>query len=536
VIEVEVHEQLRAFLRSQGEPYWPHHLTMARLVARALRLGRSSLIQTGIPTVGSYGRHRLSYLTPVLIWPGPAIVVAPVAVQQRLLLVEIPQLQQWIQNHKAIRTGDRWPGEDFDGVLIVSPQTWLDNALAGYPRIPKGIPTIIDGADDLERWARDYLRVSLNAEDWHQLMLARPDRAAAIRDARVRMTRAIFQHPPNPYQCCLLEGEERHLLEHLYTILGKSGATREAIASPRHRRSDPLPNGTEIAGGNDSLPHSWERFWQELNREDRLLWASVDREAGQFQLECTPIELGSLLGPLWSQQPLVLVGGALDLDREATVYREQLGLGDMTCVKFSRDRHTDSIRLYLPEGLPMPNTPEYQAAAIAEIRTILCVSAAGAGFTAILVEDIPFKSKLGSILAAEFGSRVQVEKIPSEPHGILVTGWEFWLEHQGRLPPPMLLAIATLPLPSLENPRVAGRVAYYKSRRLDWFRQYLLPSALNTLQRAIAPVRECQGVVALLDSRTLHRTYGRQVLATLGPLARIDYLDATWFNSERSIL
>jgi ATP-dependent DNA helicase DinG len=100
----------------------------------------------------------------------------------------------------------------------------------------------------------------------------------------------------------------------------------------------------------------------------------------------------------------------------------------------------------------------------------------------------------------------------------------------------MLLAIATLPLPSLENPRVAGRVAYYKSRRLDWFRQYLLPSALNTLQRAIAPVRERQGVVALLDSRTIHRTYGRQVLAALGPLARIDYLDATWFNSERSIL
>jgi ATP-dependent DNA helicase DinG len=97
------------------------------------------------------------------------------------------------------------------------------------------------------------------------------------------------------------------------------------------------------------------------------------------------------------------------------------------------------------------------------------------------------------------------------------------------LPAPHLLAIATLPVPSLENPLVAGRVAHYKQQRLDWFRLYLLPKALSTLQRAIRPVRDRQGVVALLDSRVLHRSYGHQVLAALSPLARTDYLDASWF-------
>jgi len=33
-----------------------------------------------------------------------------------------------------------------------------------------------------------------------------------------------------------------------------------------------------------------------------------------------------------------------------------------------------------------------------------------------------------------------------------------------------------LPLPSLENPLVAGRVAYYKRSRQDWFR-HVLPAA-----------------------------------------------------------
>jgi ATP-dependent DNA helicase DinG len=94
--------------------------------------------------------------------------------------------------------------------------------------------------------------------------------------------------------------------------------------------------------------------------------------------------------------------------------------------------------------------------------------------------------------------------------------------------PPHLLAIATLPLPSLEDPLVAGRVAYHKRNRQDWFRLYLLPTALNELQRAVAPVRSAQGIVALFDNRVLHRSYGQQVLAALSPLARIDYLDQTW--------
>ena len=113
-------------------------------------------------------------------------------------------------------------------------------------------------------------------------------------------------------------------------------------------------------------------------------------------------------------------------------------------------------------------------------------------------------------------------------NGILVTGWEFWRHSQGQFSSPHLLAIATLPIPSLEHPLVAGQVAYYKQRHLDWFRFYLLPTALSELQRAVAPVRNCQGVVALLDSRVLHRSYGEQVLAALSPSARINYLDTLW--------
>ncbi len=501
MIEVEVHQQLRAFLRGQGKPYWSHHLTMARLVARALRLGRSALMQTD--SLSRYqGRYRLSYLVSVLMWPDPVVLVATEAVQQRLLMVEIPQLRQWIQTSKPIRTSDRFPDRDFQGLLLTTPEAWLSDRLHREGRFPDGIPTILDGVDDLETWVRHQLTATILPTDWDQLMLSCPEQAEAILDGRVQLTRSLFQRPPNPYECCLVELFEQKLLDALF---------RE------------LP---------DSLPSVWQAFRASYRSDQSLIWANIARPQGQFSLHCGPVDLALRLAPVWSAQPVVLVGGAIDLDAEATVYRQQMGLEDLTCLKFASDRQDELIHLYLPDRLPMPNTPQFQAALIQEMHTLLRVSSSAQGFTVMIVGDVPLKAQVGSVLAAEFGSRVQVERTCLDDNGVLVTGWEWWRQHQSVLPAPHLLVIATLPLPSLENPIVAGRVAHYKRLRQDWFRLYLLPEALSEIQQAIAPVRERQGVVALLDSRVVHRSYGQQVLTALHPFARLSYLDASLFAPQ----
>ena len=518
MIEVEVHQQLRAFLRQQGEPYWHHHLTMARLVARALRLGRSALIQTSAFS-GYHERYRLSYLVPVLMWQAPVIVVASEAVQQRLLMVEIPQLRQWIRFPKSIQVGDRVPAGDFQGLLLTTPEAWLSDRLNPQGRFPDGVPTIIDGADDLETWARSQLTHHLQPADWDALMLACPEQCDVIRDARVQLTKAIFQHPANPYDCYLIEPPEQTLLQSFFqTLVPSTSAISESPIVP-------------------VLPTPWQAFWNALQRQEALTWATLTRQQGAFSLHCGLADIAAIMEPIWQQQPIVLVGGALDLEAEATVYRQRLGVGDVTCLKFSPDRQEELIQLYLPEKLPLPNTPQFQTALIQEMHTLLRVSSGTPGLTVLLVGDMPLKAQVGSLLASEFGSRVQVERTCLDDNGVLVTGWDFWRQHQQVLPSPHLLAIATLPIPSLEDPLVAGRVSYYKKLRQDWFRLYLLPTALSELQRAIAPVRERQGVVALLDSRVIHRSYGHHVLAAMNPMARINYVDASLFSrSDYSVL
>lgn len=508
MIEVEVHNSLRAFLRECKETYWPHHLTMARLVARALRLERSALIQVGAPTSANV-RYRLSYLAPALIWSGPVIVVATEAVQQRLLKVEIPQLQGWINTEKEILVSDALPDANFSGLLITSPKAWLSDRLTTQTKFGHGIPTIIDGVDDLETWTRQQLTATISPSDWEELIQTFPHQIEAIRDAKVQLTKTIFQHPANPYECYLLEAAEKQVLSHLFAVLSVEQENPASVSC---------------------LPESWRIFWQRFSTSGQMYWAQIARAQGLFTIYCNPIEVAAALKPIWLKQPVVLIGGALELEAEAPIYRQQLGLGDLTCLKFSLDRHSELIHLYVPDSFPMPNTPEFQAALLQEIRRLLVVSTVVEGLTVLLVSDVPLKAQVGAGIAAQFGSRVQVEKTCLDDNGILVTGWEFWLQHQDVLPAPHLLLIATLPIPSLENPVVAGRVADYKQQRQDWFRLYLLPEALNVLQRAIAPVRTTQGVVALLDSRTIHRSYGQQVLTALSPFARINYLDPNLFS------
>ncbi|MGF1481042.1 MAG: helicase C-terminal domain-containing protein [Cyanophyceae cyanobacterium] len=462
---------------------------MARLVARALRLGRSALIQTGT----ALGRYRLSYLTPALLSPGPVIIASP----PLGLPATLAQLQQRLDTSKEIRSGD-WLEADFRGVLLTTPQSWLADRLHRQGRFPQNIPTLIEGADDLEPWTRKQLEATLEPLDWEKLLYCCPQHVELIRDIRAQLTRSILARPQNPYGCCLLDEAEQQLLHTLFAGLATELSSKVA------------------------------RFWQQWQTGEQILWASLARETGNFTLHLSPGEVGTALAPVWTQQPVVLMGSFLDWESEAPTYRQQLGLADILCLKFSPDRQTEHIQLYLPDRLPMPNTPQFQGALVEQVRLLINLSRRPQPIV-VLVDDVPLKAQLGAKIAAEFGSRVQVEKrVPAS--GILVSGWQFWRRHQTQLPTPHLLIIATLPLPSLENPLVAGQVAYYKRQRQDWFRLYLLPTALRELQRAVIPIRDSQGVVALLDNRVNHRSYGSQILNALEPCARINYLDASWFD------
>ena len=507
MIEVEVHSSLRAFLKAQNNTDWPHHLTMARLIARALRLGRPALIQTG----SSVGKYCFSYLVPALLGDWSVILVAPDSVRQSLLKQKIPLLQDWLKTEKKVRIGDRW--SEGDGLLLTTPQAWLSDRLDRDGRFPPHILTIIDCAENLETLVRQELTIPLEMWDWYQLIDFAPQYAQLIQNVRLKLTQTIFAHPQNPYKCYLLDKIERDTVTNLLATLAQKN-----LLTPK-----------------------LEQFWQQWQQTGTIIWATRDRQQGKFTIYTSPPEVATALQPIWQQQPVILVGSYLDRESSAVIYRQQLGLGELLCLQFSPHRRNEHIQLYLSDRLPMPNTPDFQKNLLDRVLTLVNYSRNVAKPVVILINDVPLKAQVGAVLAAEFGSKVQVEKTDLARDGILICGWEFWHSFSLKVyavgssspqdfPKPQLLIMTTLPLPSLENPLVASRVAYYKHKRQDWFRLYLLPTALKAIQQAIIPLRESQGIVALLDNRVNYRSYGKTILTALEPCARINYIDPTWFG------
>jgi ATP-dependent DNA helicase DinG len=462
VLEVQVHTALRDILRLEAvggtSPNWPHHLSMGRLVARAIRLSKPALIQTGVPA--AQAPYRSSYLTPALLWGEPVAMVA----EQRILdqiAHDLPLLQKSL----AIDTPH--------ALLLLTPEIWLEKSLH--------MPVIIDGADRLENWVQNWLQAEIKPIDWELL----PNSI----DQRVQLTKSIFQRPVNPYDCYFLGAQELAILQELFT--------------------------------DRALPPVWQRFQQRFTKG--WSWAKVDRTQGSLTLSARPINLGAELAPIWARQPCVAIGNVLDSETAAPSYRQELGLGEMTCVRFGAGISLDPIQLYVPNWMPMPNTPMFQTAFVrVSVELIHRQLLAATGFIVIVVGDTPLKAQAAAAIAAQYGSRVQVEKLGLGSTNILVTGWDFWCDHQEELPLPKLLIIATLPIPSVEDPLVAAKVSGYKQQRQDWFRQYLLPAGMKVLRRSIATVTRSAGLVAILDNRTNNRSYGSQIIATLGAVGKVD--------------
>jgi ATP-dependent DNA helicase DinG len=497
VIEADVHSCLRDFLRHHGNRNFPHHLTMARLIARALRLDRPALMQTG----SSVSKYCLSYLTPILMGNWSVIIVAPIATQKYLLETEIPQLQKWLGITKQVRLGDRW--EAGDQLLLTSPESWLSDRLGNQDQFPAHLPTIIDRADNLEEWTRQLLTISITAEDWNALLESIPQAQDLIRNTRIKLTKSIFARPENPYRNYVLLASELELINQLCETL--------------HQQQ--------------LLEGKFHQFWQQVADQSNISWIARDRDRGSLTINLAPARVSNQLRSIWQQQPIVVIGSFLDTEADASTYRQRVGLNsEILTLKFTPNRQNNHIQLYLPDRFPMPNSRDFRQAFLEESLLLVGLSSSIKGLIVVIADDVPLQGQVGSVLAGEFGSRVKVEKHEILEDSILICGWSFWNQHQESLPIPRLLIIATLPIPSLENPLVANLVKYYKDQRQDWFRLYLLPAALKTLEQTTVPLRESQSIVALLDNRVNFRSYGKTILSALEPCARINYIDPTWFG------
>ncbi len=466
MLEARAHHQLKQLLRQEGGIRWPHHLTLSRLVARSLRRGDHTLVRLA---PGSDPDWLVGLLVPLALSEAPLALVVSEPLRLRLQQVELPRLRA-VGLHLPCWEGAAAPPE---ARLWLLSHRELEAAWRSGNLGERQL--VFPEAERLEPMLRQALDRPLDSDHWEQLRRSLPSADASLLALHQRLSRRILSHPPRPSGQVPLSPEEEAPLRQLLALLGP-------------------------------LPEPW-KAWLATGGPSWTSWATVDRQRLQWQLHRQPLEPLEVMEGLLEGRGTVLVG---PLGGEVHL----AGIKPQVSVDLADPPLADPLPLYAPLRQPLPNSPHYGDHLLDHCRRLVLGQA---GLSIVLVGDAALRLPLASALAAEFGSRVGHETTSPQSNGVICCGWSWWLEHQGHLPLPCQVIIGPLPIASLEDPLTAARVSRLRQQGRDWFRELLLPEALDRLRRSLAGLRRGGGRVAVLDGRLRGRSWGRQVLEALEP-------------------
>ncbi len=472
MLEASAHLHLKALLRGEGEPRWPHHLTLSRLVARGLRRADHTLVAL---TPGMEPSWWPSVLVPLALSEAPLALVVSDTLRRRLMAMEWPRLRVVGLRLPCWEGPSPPPGPQ---LWLLSPrelvEVWHRGELGDRQ-------LVIPEAEHLEQELRSALAVVVAPHHWDGLRRAFPGAEEALLNFHERLSRRIFSQPRHPQQLVALEPQEEVPLR-------------------------------DLLGALCPLPDPWPR-WRDAAGPGWASWAAVDPALLQWHWHRQPLDPLQELAGLFAGRGVVLLGEvATGCQEQATA--ATLHWSPQVVVELNDPHLDDPLPLYAPLRQPLPNSSPFAEHLLDHCRRLVLGQS---GLTVILVDDRSLRGGLASALAAEFGSRVTEHSTAPESNGVICASWSWWLEHQPRLPIPCQVIVGLLPIASLDDPLTAARVARLRQQGRDWFRELLLPDALHRLQRGLACLRRGGGRAAVLDGRLRGRSWGRQIFRALEP-------------------
>jgi len=271
-------------------------------------------------------------------------------------------------------------------------------------------------------------------------------------------------------------------------------------------------------------------------------WQEGDGEHLKYTV--APVETGPVLSThLWERQAaFVLMSATLRVSGRFDYARRRLGLQDADEVFHgSPFDYENQAMIYLPRHLQGAFSDAGAEAMIDEMETLIRASH---GRAFVLFTSWAMLHRAGPELAArlpwqvliqgESGSRDAIlDTFRSDTHSILCGTRSFWEGVDVPGEALSLVIIDKMPFRPPNDPLLKARIEQCEAGGGSGFRDIQLPEAIAVLRqgagRLIRSTHD-RGVMALLDSRLYHKSYGREVVRNL-PAAPIrdDLADVRWF-------
>ncbi len=383
---------------------------------------------------------------------------------------------------------------------------------------------------------RDVLAEGLShargGADW-AAVVSKVERAA--RDLRLTFPQDVVRlavnqiAPSSPFFPALESLKDE--LDGMIAVLEKQAERAETIEQC-------LVRGSEIATRLDG----WNKPKGDvIIGQESVLW--VEAFSSSLQLHQTPLSIAPIFNKQREGVPRtwIFTSATLAVKNDFNHYSAQMGLWDETAHSWPSPFDYDSQGLlYVPTGLPQPNSLEYTDAVIDAALPV--IEAAGGG-AFLLCTTLRAVNRSAERLREEFERRklpfplmVQgeagrtelLDRFRTAGNAVLIGSQSFWEGVDVRGDALSLVIIDKLPFSPPDDPVLAARIEALERKGLNGFMHHQLPAAIiNLKQGAGRLIRDetDRGVLMICDPRLIAKPYGKRIWQSLPPFKRTRELD-----------
>jgi ATP-dependent DNA helicase DinG len=367
-----------------------------------------------------------------------------------------------------------------------------------------------DAAADVEKAARD-LRLALGAVAGRTALNQIRDRAGFDRALAVLGTQ--LEALGGKLRAQEERAEEiRNCRVRVDEFLGRIAEWREADARPK------------------------EDAFGETKGSDVVRW--IEAYSQSASLYVTPLDVAKIFrGQMEStEKAWIFTSATLSVNGDFKHFQGEMGLAEARTHSWpSPFDFAQQALLYVPEGLPDPNSQSYVEAVI---EAAWPVARASGGHAFLLFTSLRAMNRGHDYLAAKLkaegldwplllqgtGSKNELlERFRRSPHAILVASQSFWEGVDVKGDQLSVVVIDRLPFNPPDDPVLAACIERINRAGGNAFMDYQLPRAVITLKQGAGRLirdETDRGALVICDPRLVDKPYGKRIWRSLPPFRR----------------
>lgn len=307
------------------------------------------------------------------------------------------------------------------------------------------------------------------------------------------------------------------------------------LAAQAERSEDLAAIARRAADAGERLAH-WRDEAADHDAEEWIRWVDIGVQG--FQLHASPLSVASVFRRQIDAgaRSWILTSATLSVAGDFSHYAGQLGLGDAATGSWESpfDYATQAL-LYIPRGLPLPNTIEHTRAVVDLALPVLKASRGRAFmlFTTLRalaaarerLADAIAREELALVLLVQ-GDMSKTEllaRFRSTDNAVLLGSSSFWEGVDVAGDALSVVVIDKLPFAPPDDPLLAARLAKLTAAGRNPFMEWQLPQAAISLKQGAGRLIRAEtdrGVLMICDPRLVDRPWGRRIWQSLPPMRR----------------